>query len=199
MQKGFPIENWRVLKLPAKPSPYRMLVSRDDHTTPVDVHAGFSDDSVDFSAVLPGNRLMSWTDREITAWLDERLPANRMAEFEMQLRADETLRSRVAGIIRGRDQGGNTVGEIWQRSHLSCPARTELGGYLLNTLSDNAAQYVEFHLMTVGCRVCQANLADLEEQSGAATAAPSRRRRFFESSAGLLRNSGDAGPFLKDQ
>ncbi|MBL8820025.1 MAG: hypothetical protein JNL58_28635 [Planctomyces sp.] len=142
---------------------------------------------------------MNWTDREITAWLDERLPANRMAEFEQQLRSDETLRNRVAGIIRGRDQGGNTVGEIWQRSHLSCPTRTELGGYLLNTLSVNAAQYVEFHLMTVGCRVCQANLADLEEQSSAADAAPSRRRRFFESSAGLLRNSGDAGPFLKDQ
>lgn len=142
---------------------------------------------------------MSWTDREIIAWLDERLSAARMAELEQQLRIDEVLRNRVAAMIRHRDQGGNTVGEIWQRSQLSCPTRTELGGYLLGTLSEQASQYIEFHLMTVGCRLCQANLSDLEEQSTSATAAPARRKRFFESSAGLLRGSDDAGPFLADK
>lgn len=132
---------------------------------------------------------MNWTDREICAWLDELLSAERMATFETQLRENEQLRSRVANLIRSRDQGGNTVGEIWQRAQLSCPSRTELGGYLLQTLSPDAAGYVEFHLQTIGCRVCQANVRDLEEQASQSENVPGRRRRFYESSAGLLRNN----------
>ncbi len=73
--------------------------------------------------------------------------------------------------------------------------RTELGGYLLGTLSPDAAAYVEFHLNTVGCRVCQANLNDLEEQSTQTGQVPDRRRRFFESSAGLLRGESEPGQF----
>jgi len=138
---------------------------------------------------------MLWTDRELTAWLDELLPATRMAEFEAQLRTDKTLQARVAQVIRHRDQGGNTIGEVWQRGRLSCPSRTEMGGYLLGTLNADAAHYIEFHLQTVGCRVCQANLHDLEEQSNQPEQAPGRRRRFFESSAGLLRNNDDSAAF----
>ena len=136
---------------------------------------------------------MLWTDRELTAWLDELLPAERMAAFENQLRQDGALRARLAVLIRHRDQGGNTLGEIWQRARLSCPVRTELGAYLLGILSHDAAAYVEFHLNTVGCRVCQANLHDLEEQSTQTGQVPDRRRRFFQSSAGLLRGESDAG------
>ena len=138
---------------------------------------------------------MPWTAREISAWLDELLPANRMVQFESQLRTDTDLQARVAQIIRHRDQGGNSLGEIWQRARLSCPTRTEMGGYLLGTLSPDAAAYIEFHLNTVGCRVCQANLQDLEEQSEKSDQVPGRRRRFFESSAGLLRGEDDSGRF----
>ncbi len=142
---------------------------------------------------------MQWTDRELAAWLDELLPAERMAAFENQLRQDSALRARVAVLIRHRDQGGNSIGEIWQRGKLSCPVRTELGGFLLGTLPTDAAAYIEFHLNTVGCRVCQANLHDLEEQSTQSGQVPDRRRRFFESSAGLLRGDGDgeSGEFRK--
>lgn len=137
------------------------------------------------------NSSMLWTDREISAWLDELLSTDRMTAFEAQLRLDESLRARVAQVIRSRDQGGNTIGEIWQRNQLSCPSRTELGGFLLQTLSIDAAGYVEFHLQTVGCRVCQANLRDLEEQASQSDNLPQRRRRFYESSAGLLRRNDD--------
>jgi len=130
---------------------------------------------------------MSWTDREITAWLDEMLPPARMAEFEHQVRTDKSLQQKVAGVIRSRDQGGNSIGEIWQRARLSCPTRTELGSFLLQTLTPEHADYIEFHLTIVGCRLCQANLADLEEQSSQQSPPDTRRRRFFESSAGLLR------------
>jgi len=130
---------------------------------------------------------MSWTDREITAWLDELLPPARMAEFEQQVRTDTTLQQKVAAVIRSRDQGGNSIGEIWQRARLSCPSRSELGSYLLQTLTPEHTDYINFHLSTIGCRLCQANLADLEEQSSQQSPPDTRRRRFFESSAGLLR------------
>lgn len=138
---------------------------------------------------------MQWTDREVSAWLDELLPASRMAEFESQLRSDSSLQARVAMIIRHRDQGGNSIGEIWQRARLSCPTRTEMGAYLLDTLSQEASAYIEFHLNTVGCRVCQANLHDLQEQSTQSGQAPGRRKRFFESSAGLLRGEDQQSAF----
>lgn len=141
---------------------------------------------------------MLWTDRELTAWLDELLPAARMAELESQLRTDKALQARVAQIIRHRDQGGNSIGEVWQRGRLSCPTRTEMGGYLLGTLNSAASAYIEFHLHTVGCRVCHANLNDLEEQSTQSDQVPGRRRKFFESSAGLLKSDEDSSRFMKD-
>lgn len=137
---------------------------------------------------------MTWTDRELCAWLDEMLPAERMTELEQQLRCDGSLQSRIAQLIHHLDQGGHTIGEIWQRERLSCPGRSELGGYLLGTLPKGVTEYVEFHLMTVGCRVCQANLKDLEEHANQPAESPKRRRRFFESSAGLLKSS-DADEF----
>ncbi len=132
---------------------------------------------------------MNWTDRELAGWLDEQLPSERMAEIEQHLRENESLRSRVAQLIYHRDQGGHTVGEIWQRAGLSCPSRSELAGYLLGTLSEDARGYCEFHLMTVGCRKCQANLKDLDQHANSAEETPNRRRRFFESSAGLLQQN----------
>ena len=137
---------------------------------------------------------MSWTDRELAAWLDEMLAPDRMSELEQQLRTDTSLQNRIAQLIHHRDQGGHSVGEIWQRAGLSCPARSELSGYLLQTLEAKASDYVEFHLMTIGCRVCQANLKDLEEHANQSPESPGRRRRFFESSAGLL-NSSDSEQF----
>jgi uncharacterized protein (DUF1810 family) len=137
---------------------------------------------------------MSWTDQELGAWLDEMLPADRMAELEQQLRDDQTLQNRVADLIRRRDQGGHSVGEIWHRAGLSCASRSELGGYLLGTLPEEQAAYLEFHLLTVGCRRCQANLQDLEDLASQGPESPARRRKFFESSAGLL-NASDSEQF----
>lgn len=127
-----------------------------------------------------------WTDQELTSWLNERLPAERMAVLEQQLRTDESLRIRVAQLIQHRDQGGHSVGEIWYRGRLSCPSRSELGGYLLGTLPQPVSDYLDFHLLTIGCRLCQANLQDLQEHSDDNSESQVRRRRFFESSAGFL-------------
>lgn len=132
--------------------------------------------------------IMDWTDRELAAWLDEQLPADRLAQLENCLREDPLLRQRTAALIRQRDQGGHSIGEIWQRLRLSCPSRSDLGGFLLQTLPPDAADYIHFHLHLVGCRLCLANISDLQEQSSRPELLPERRQRFFESSAGLLRS-----------
>lgn len=129
-------------------------------------------------------------DRELESYLDEALPAVRMAEIEAALRDDAALAERLAAVIARRDAGEHTLGEIWRAARASCPSREELGGYLLGVLSEEAADYVEFHTVEVGCRYCQANLDDLGERHGEAVAAgeiETRRRKYFQSSAGYLR------------
>lgn len=132
-----------------------------------------------------------WTERELAAWLDEMLPADRMADLEEQLRDSPDLQQRIAALIQQRDQGGHSVGEIWHRHRLSCPSRSELGGYLLGTLDSQERDYLDFHMVVVGCRVCAANLEDLKTASAEVSQQPARRQRYFESSAGLLRESED--------
>lgn len=132
-----------------------------------------------------------WTDRELVAWLDEMLPSARMTELEDELRDSVELQDRISELIRQRDQGGHSVGEIWHRHRLSCPSRSELGGYLLGTCDSDQRDYLDFHMVVVGCRVCAANLEDLKASVAESSQQPSRRQRYFESSAGLLRQSED--------
>ena len=133
----------------------------------------------------------NWTDDELKAWLDEMLPGERMAVLESELRDSDALRNRIAALARSRDDGLHSVGEIWRRNRTSCPSRSELGGFLLGTLEPEAADYVDFHVRTIGCRLCSANVEDLENESRADDASATRRRRFFQSSAGYLKADED--------
>jgi hypothetical protein len=90
-------------------------------------------------------------------------------------------------VLQERDRGEHSVGAVWRRHRLSCPTREQLGSFLLQALEPGFQDYVEFHLKTVACPYCQANLADLQaRQQEAAPKTQQRRRRFFQSSAGLL-------------
>ena len=130
----------------------------------------------------------SFTDDELLAFLDEQLPVERASGLEQALRSSSDLRERLAGLIHRRDQGGHTVGEIWRRHRLSCPKRPTLGSYLLGVLDEDVQGYIEFHLDTVGCRLCNAVVTELKEaQETRSGNSQQRRRRYFESSAGLLR------------
>lgn len=129
-----------------------------------------------------------FTDDELVAYLDEMLSAERMAAVEVALRRSDALRQRLAAMNRRRDVGVHSVGEIWRRNRLSCPTRSQLGSFLLGTLNSDLASYIDFHVRSIGCRICAANLHDLEQASHSATEAPERRRRYFETSAGTLRN-----------
>lgn len=135
---------------------------------------------------------MSFCDQELEGYLDEALPAERMAAVEAALRGDDSgLAARLAAINARRDAGQHTLGEIWRAARVTCPARDELGSYLLGVLSPEAVDYLEFHVNVVGCRYCRANLEDLKglqaQQAEAATHAETRRKKYFQSSAGYLR------------
>ena len=127
------------------------------------------------------------TDEQLTAYLHEQLPLAELAAVEKLLREDEPLRRRAAALALRRDLPYHSVGAIWRAERLSCPDRSEFGAYLLGTLDDGRADYLSFHLRTLGCRYCAANLADLQASSAAAPANTERRRRYFESSIGGLR------------
>ncbi|WP_437194056.1 hypothetical protein [Planctomicrobium sp. SH527] len=129
-------------------------------------------------------------DEDLLAYLDEMLPASRAAVIEELLRNSPELRTKLSVLIQQRDQGSLTVGEIWRRHRLSCPTRSELGTFVLKVAPAETANYIQFHLNEIGCRICQANLNDLQNsllQSGHDQ--QTRRQRYFESSAGLFRKS----------
>lgn len=132
-----------------------------------------------------------YTEAELAAFLDESLCAERMAAIEESLRHSEPLQKQLAAINGRRDAGVHSLGEIWRRHRLSCLTREQLGSYLLGVMRPEAADYVKFHLETIGCRCCGASVADLQAQQSAAEAgcAEQRRKRYFQSSAGYLRKA----------
>ena len=130
-----------------------------------------------------------FSNDELLAFLDEQLPVERASTLEVLLRDSSDMRQRLAVLMRRRDQGGHTVGEIWRRDRLSCPTRATLGSHLLGVLAESLNQYVEFHLETIGCRLCNAVIIEMEESRQPQPANNHRRKRYFESSAGMLQKN----------
>jgi DNA-binding phage protein len=127
------------------------------------------------------------TREKLHAYLNDALTDPEMAQVEQALRDSETLRRSLQMVMQDRDRGEHTLGAVWCRERLTCPSREQLGSYLLQVLDDDEQDYIEFHLNTIGCACCLANLHDLESlQKEPAPNARERRRRFFQSSAGYL-------------
>ncbi len=125
----------------------------------------------------------------LRAYIDDALGDTECARLEHALRADDALRLRLRDVMQERDRGDHSVGAIWRRDRLTCPSREQLGSYLLEVLDDGHQTYVEFHLKTVACPGCLANLADLQDHEAEPPQKSTRRKRYFQSSAGLLRKS----------
>jgi hypothetical protein len=134
---------------------------------------------------------MEPTDAQLSAYLEEALPADQLASIERRLREDEALRQRLAAVIGREDAGLHSVGVIWRRRRLSCPDRNQLSQHLLHVLDEDESAYIEFHIKEVGCRYCAANLEDLQQAQSQATQSgkepAARRQRYFQTSAGHLR------------
>ena len=75
-----------------------------------------------------------FSQSELSAYLDEALPAEAMAAIEAALRNDPQLTAQLVEIIAQRDAGQHSLGDIWRRNRLSCPSREQLGSYLLGIL-----------------------------------------------------------------
>lgn len=76
--------------------------------------------------------------------------------------------------------------QVWQHYRPSCPKRSTIGAWMLGTLEEDWQQYVDFHLHTVGCCFCQANLEDLRAQSRR-KGAEKLQHRILESTVGFLK------------
>ncbi|MCL5282280.1 MAG: sigma-70 family RNA polymerase sigma factor [Planctomycetes bacterium] len=79
----------------------------------------------------------------------------------------------------------NLLTDLWEYYRFSCPKRNTIGAYMLGTLEPDWHQYVEFHLTTLGCRFCRANLDDLQNQSRE-TRQEAFQARIMESTIGFL-------------
>ncbi|MGE0534571.1 MAG: hypothetical protein AB7O68_06320 [Pirellulales bacterium] len=127
-------------------------------------------------------------DADLEGYFDEALSSEEMTRLEGLLRQDDSLRERLAELVMRRDEGLHSLGAIWRRHRLSCPSREQFGSYLLGTLDAKPRDYLEFHLTVAGCSLCIANLTDLRNRHAEASeATQSRRRKYFQSSAGYLR------------
>jgi hypothetical protein len=127
------------------------------------------------------------TRQQLDAYLDEALSEAETARVEQALRDSDVLRRSLRQAMQERDRGEHSPGAIWRRERLTCPTREVLGSYLLQVLDEGEQDYLDFHLTAVACPYCQANLADLKAvQQEPAPQAKARRKRYFQSSAGLL-------------
>jgi hypothetical protein len=128
------------------------------------------------------------TQPELEAYLDEDLATEEMVQIENTLRDDPKLLETLTILNGRRDAGIQSIGEIWRRARISCPNREQLGSYLLGALPKNHRKYVKFHVEQIGCRICLANLADLQrQQDEVSEVSAGRRRKYFRSSSSYLR------------
>jgi len=129
-------------------------------------------------------------DAMLQGYLADQLPPEDTARIEKALRESAQLRSRLEDVRNDRgDIQLHTLGAIWHRARLTCPSRQQLGSYLLDALDPELGAYFQFHLDVVECPFCRANLADLEAQAQASTAAQAsktRQHRILRSSQHLL-------------
>jgi len=127
------------------------------------------------------------TREQLHAYLDDALNDVETARIERVLRTSEDLRNRLNVVREERDRGEHSVGGIWRSERLSCPTRPTLSDYLLECVDAAEVEYIKFHLTTIACPVCLANLEDLQNLAKSVTPeVKERQKRYFESSAGLL-------------
>jgi Putative zinc-finger len=131
--------------------------------------------------------MAEFTREQLHAYLDDALTESDMARVEQALRQSEALRQALRQAMQERDRCEHSLGAIWRRERLTCPTREDLSSYLFQVHDEARQDYIDFHLQTVGCPYCVANLADLRaRQKETEGQTKERRKRFFASSAGYL-------------
>jgi hypothetical protein len=106
------------------------------------------------------------TRQMLRDYLHDALPEAEMAAVEKALRGSPDLHQMLAEVREEEDRGEHSLGAIWRRERVSCPARDQLGGFLLGAGDADLLDYIQFHLNTIGCPYCLANLDDLKKLQG---------------------------------
>ena len=132
------------------------------------------------------------TREQLHAFLDDALTDSEMARVEQAVRASQALQRALDQARQERDRGEHSLGAVWRRERLTCLTRDELSSYLFRTHDEARQEYIDFHLQTIGCAYCTANLADLHaRQRESEGQAKERRKRIFLASAGYLHVARD--------
>ncbi len=82
-----------------------------------------------------------------------------------------------------------TLAQVWRDRRLSCLKRSTIGSWLLGVLEEPWQSYTTFHLETVKCLMCRANLDDLQAET-TSPATENLSERMFQSSVGFLSKGG---------
>lgn len=77
------------------------------------------------------------------------------------------------------------LSEVWESTRPTCPKRSTIGRSLLGTLEPEWKDYIHFHINTLGCRFCRANLDDLEKQTR--TEPEDLRHKVMQSTIGFFK------------
>jgi hypothetical protein len=102
------------------------------------------------------------TRQVLRDFVEDDLPDAEKAVVEKAVRRDPALAALLKDVRDELDRGEHSVGAIWRRERLSCPTREQLGQHLLGAAPPDLGDYIEFHLETIGCPYCLANLDDLK-------------------------------------
>ena len=131
---------------------------------------------------------MTITKATLDAFIDDHLNEQDSIRVEKAVRESQELHTLLKSIIASREMGDHSIGAIWRREHLSCPTREELSSYKEEALDPQRIDYIKFHLETIGCNACKANLSDLSSTKGSLNNADAneKHRQFLENSKILL-------------
>ena len=98
----------------------------------------------------------------------------------------EELDPKERELLTGQEISSEaTIAKVWRERRLSCLKRSTIGSYLLGVLEEPWQSYTAFHLETVKCLMCRANLEDLSAESER-VAEGDLSERMFQSSVGFL-------------
>jgi len=129
-----------------------------------------------------------YSDEELEAYLDEALDPDQARRIELEMRRDATLIARLSQINRRRDAGIHTLGEIWRTNQVGVPDSSVLGQYLLGVLPEAERDYIDFRIEVLRCPFTIARIKDLQHQQAATDeGTETRRKKYYHSSAGLLK------------
>jgi RNA polymerase sigma factor (sigma-70 family) len=81
----------------------------------------------------------------------------------------------------------NLLTTTWEAQRLTCPKRSTIGAFLLEKLDPEWFDYIDFHLTTLGCHFCRANIKDLKQQK--TVEEQSFRDRIMASTVGFFNNT----------